>query len=287
MDIEKLTKAQIVLLTLFISFVTSIATGIVTVTLLDQAPPGITHTVSRVVQTTVERVIEPGEEREVRTVVVDYEDNLANAVGTIEQSLVRIYVPAEPAEGTTTPESTREFTALGFVYDDQGRIIADAGRILADQSYEVELSNGDVYEVTTAKQDEDQGVALLSPAEEIETNATPVSFTDIDTVRLGQTIFALAGQNQSRLSSAAVSDFIREEQGSEITGVFVPLALSSSDSGAPAFMVDGATLGMVLIRERNVSVLGSKAITDFVTGEEQEGNATSTTATSSSDLSVN
>jgi len=57
MDIEQLTKTQIILLTLLVSFVTSIATGIVTVTLMDQAPPAITRTINRVVEKTIQTVV--------------------------------------------------------------------------------------------------------------------------------------------------------------------------------------------------------------------------------------
>lgn len=289
MDIEKLTKAQIVLLTLFVSFVTSIATGIVTVTLLDQAPPGITHTVSKVVQTTVEKVVEPGEETEVRTVVVDYEDTLANTAGVLEQSIVRIYIPAEAQEGTTTPETSRSFTALGFIFDQQGRVIADAGRIIANQPYEIELSDGNMYVAEAVRQDEDRGLALLSPQEELETNTKAVTFTGIESVRLGQTIFALAGENQFRLVDAIISEFISDEGESTPVGISAPFPISSSGSGAPAFTAGGKVVGMILSREGAVTVIGSDTISDFVSKqeEEEEGNATSTNAATSNELSVN
>jgi hypothetical protein len=57
MNIEDLNKSQLILLAILISFVTSIATGITTVTLMDQAPKSVTLPITRVVQQTVEKIV--------------------------------------------------------------------------------------------------------------------------------------------------------------------------------------------------------------------------------------
>src|ERR1700722_9426800 len=98
MDIEKLTKSQIVLLTLLVSFVTSIATGIVTVSLMQQAPPAIAETVNRVIENTIETVATStrGQSASVitthqKTVIVNEADLIAAAVKQISPSVVDIY----------------------------------------------------------------------------------------------------------------------------------------------------------------------------------------------------
>lgn len=56
MDIKELNKTQLILLTLLITFVVSIATGIVTVTLMQQMPKAATQTINNVIQRTIEKV---------------------------------------------------------------------------------------------------------------------------------------------------------------------------------------------------------------------------------------
>src|SRR5262249_20980149 len=121
MDIEKLNKSQIVLLTLLVSFMTSIATGIVAVSLMQQAPPAVTETVNRVVEHTVEKVVQ-GQVASVavpqtqKTVVVKESDLIPQAVDTVSASLVRVY-----SNDATDPS----FLGLGIVLDENGTIIVD------------------------------------------------------------------------------------------------------------------------------------------------------------------
>jgi len=82
-SMESLNKQQLILLALLVSFVTSIATGIVTVSLMDQAPAGVTQTINRVVEKTIERVVQaPAQPAAVVTkeVIVTEQDLITAAI---------------------------------------------------------------------------------------------------------------------------------------------------------------------------------------------------------------
>ena len=57
MDLKDLNKPQLILLAILLSFVVSIATGITTVTLMEQAPSSVTVPITRIVKETVSKVI--------------------------------------------------------------------------------------------------------------------------------------------------------------------------------------------------------------------------------------
>ncbi len=57
MDVQDLNKSQLIMLAVLLSFVTSIATGITTVTLMQQAPDSVTVPITQVVRETVEKVV--------------------------------------------------------------------------------------------------------------------------------------------------------------------------------------------------------------------------------------
>src|SRR5580693_4042053 len=140
MDIEKLTKSQIVLLTLLISFVTSIATGIVTVSLMQQAPPAVAETVNRVIENTIETVATStkGQSAAVvmtqqKTVIVNESDLVAEAVKQITPSVVRVY-----SDDSNYPQ----FLGLGVVVDASGTVAADIGALGDHSDVTVQTQTG-------------------------------------------------------------------------------------------------------------------------------------------------
>ena len=64
MKLEELTKQQIVLLALLVAFVSSTASAIVVVRLMEEAPVTSSPTINRVIERTVQQII-PGETKEI------------------------------------------------------------------------------------------------------------------------------------------------------------------------------------------------------------------------------
>lgn len=105
MDIEDLSKTQLLLLTILVNFITAIATAVMTVSLLNQAPPTVMQTVNRIVERTVETaqqaplpsipgIVAPQKE----TIVIRDEDLLTGAIRADASRRVFIHKGA-----TTTP----------------------------------------------------------------------------------------------------------------------------------------------------------------------------------------
>src|SRR3989344_2302754 len=87
---EHLTKAQIVLLTLFVSFVASMATGIVVVTLMDQAPDPVNQTITNVVERTIEKITPTFVEKPGKQIIIKDEDLVVAAIEKNTKSTVAL-----------------------------------------------------------------------------------------------------------------------------------------------------------------------------------------------------
>ncbi|HTR18903.1 MAG TPA: S1C family serine protease [Candidatus Paceibacterota bacterium] len=211
MDIEKLTKSQIVLLTLLISFVTSIATGIVTVSLMQQAPPTIAETVNRVIEHTIEAATSTRSQSaavvEQRTVVVNDAELVAQAVKVIGPSIVKVYT-----DDTDQPQ----FLGLGVVIDASGTVAADIGALGDRAEATVTTSDGTSLRSFVTSRDTASGLLYLTPA--TTTDATlswdpaPLSKSDPS---LGQVVVAIAGENNTQISQGLVTELLPADTGTK------------------------------------------------------------------------
>ena len=146
MDIKELNKTQLILLTLLITFVVSIATGIITVSLMQQAPKSVPQTINSVIQRTIEKVTTVPVET-IPTTPTDGKESTLFGDGDAIVSIYSIPDVVPVTTPTTTPISVDEPKALG-----QGIIISDMGLILVDTSI---LTDKEVYKVVLNKVDFD------------------------------------------------------------------------------------------------------------------------------------
>ena len=252
MKIEDLNKTQIVLLTLLVSFVTSIATGVVTVSLMEQAPTSVTQTVNRIVERTIETVTpasvagKPTTNTVTKetTVVVKEEDLITKSIDTISKSVVAVrnrYID-------TSGLAQNIFIGWGIIMSSDGTIVSDSGFISDDGSYTILTSDGVTFSVKVVSQDESQGIAVLSVLRDKDDeksqnyNFTPATLGDSNNLRLGQTAIALGGKNRLAVSMGIISDLTEIKADTSTTTPSVKTVGSIISSAAPSSSVTGGPL---------------------------------------------
>ncbi len=269
MEIEKLNKTQIILLTLLTSFVTSIATGIVTVTLLEQAPPGVTQTINRVVERTIEKVI-PSQGTSVvtkeTTVVVKEDDLIAKSIEKDSLSLARIFEKTLNKDGL--PATV--FVGWGVVLTEDGIIATDSGIIADLGDYIVSVSDEKSFEVKVLNQDEKLGVALIQAVtSDKKYSFTPATLGDADKLRLGQSVIVFGGNERQAVSIGIVSGltpFEKKLEGTTTTESFVGYVDSSiaplgGARGGPLANIFGEIIGM------NAGGIGTRFVSENILKE--------------------
>ena len=152
---EDLTKHQLILIVLLVTFVTSIATGIITFTLLSEAPVEITQNINRVVERTIERVVptEGKPEKVVTTVVINEEDRVLEAIAKNEKSIVRLK--------TLGADGSEVVTGLGLVVSSDGVIVADLRSYSNSSSYSILFYDDRTYPIGKVFVDDKLGLVFI------------------------------------------------------------------------------------------------------------------------------
>lgn len=234
MNLDDLTKTQMVLLVILVSFVTSIATGITTVALLEQVPPTITSSVSRVIQNTVEKTIETGGGKQ--TVVVKEDDLIVDAIAENQKSLVLIRENVGGTPGVAL--------ATGFVVSKDGLVVTDSARIWGYTQFAISVGT-ETYPAEVAVYDP-AGFAVLRIKQAVDTlggfkSFVPVTFA-ASAVRPGQTIIA-AGLTEAATLRIAKGIVTRADQAEPFT-----VSFSSGVPTAGSILIDtgGEATGIAL-----------------------------------------
>jgi S1-C subfamily serine protease len=258
MDMEKLTKQQIVLVTLLVSFVTSIATGIVTVALMDQAPPGVTQTINRVVERTIEKVVTPPVTSNSaavitrETIVVKEDDKIVESVDKNKNSIVRIYTNMDNAGDV----EQKIFVGLGTLVSKEGLIAT--GDVFADSrgQYLITVDNNTYYKVTVLPKNKEGQFYFLKVIQDEKNPVVfnPVNFSDSNNLKLGQTVIAWGGQTLNSVSTGIVSSLVdagnpepmdtTASSTTKIIAINTNINLTDSVAGGPLLNLYGEVVGI-------------------------------------------
>ena len=232
MDLEKLTKHQIVLLTLLVSFVTSIATGIVSVSLMNQAPPGVTKTINQIVEHTIEKVVPSTQGAATvteKTVVVKDDDLAAQSIASVQKSVIRIV-----AKGGD------QLVARGVITDAKGAAITDQASLDADPSSEFEaiLYSGERVPLAVRKQGTTTPIATVDVAVGTSTGFAPANIVDSAKLKLGQTVIRIGGMGQDIVGSGIIAALPRKDS------ALIESTVSSATPGSVILTLFGEVIGI-------------------------------------------
>ncbi len=207
MDIEELSRSQLVLLTLLISFITSTATCIVTISLMSQSTPEVAQTVNRVIEQTIDEAAAPSKTSVASAAsplptksIVVISDQSAQSVAKVTPSLVRLY----SSDGTT-------FLGLGVVINSSGTIVTDMSTIPGTSQVMILRSDGTSISGTVGTRDSFNQLAFLSPATSSLATSTsqwsPVALAAVEP-SLGENVISFAGKASTRIASGLITQII-------------------------------------------------------------------------------
>ena len=233
-----LSKQQLILLALLVSFVTSLATGIVTVSLMDQAPAGVTRTVSQVIEKTIQQIVPQQNAAAGSTAVESVADKTADAVASVLGSTVKL-----------TSGGSDSVVGTGLVVSSRGLILTDKMNISTLSNYVAIFSDGTKVPVAVALSQNEGDIVILTPLSRTSAPAssTPIVFASAPV--LGQTVFSLSGTSTPSLGQGVITEISSVAssspgQGTQLEPIKTSIPLTRVSPGSPLFDLSGDVIGM-------------------------------------------
>lgn len=269
---EDLTKTQIVLLTLFTSFVTSIATGIVTVALMQQAPEGVTQTIDHVIQKTIQTVVQPQQAQATvvkeQVVVKKEDDAVEGAINKNEKSIITL--SAVGADGALSPLGIGTILSKDGIFVTDGAYsdtpVNDLRATYAGNTYSVAPIVGTASSTTATDTSiaffrvasssvRDTATSTTDAATTTHTQVssdptfTPAILGSSQSLSLGETAITLSGYDGTNASVGIIShlDTAPAASSTLVQRIETSATVAKGGSGGPLVTLDGNVSGINIV----------------------------------------
>lgn len=237
MDLEHLNKHQVILLALLASFVTSIATGIVTVSLMNQAPPQVAATVNHIIERTVQEVAAPTQAAApaattIKTVVVQSDDLAAQSIAGVQKSIIRLVASSSPDL----------LVARGLIVAANGTAITDRGSLDPNADYIAILADGTKVPATLTKEASTSPVAYLKLALATSTAVSAATLADESKLQLGQTVIRIGGTGSDTVGQGVIASLQKDKDG---VLRYLESTVTSATPGSVLINLFGEVVGII------------------------------------------
>ena len=277
---DNLTKTQLILLVLLVSFVTSLVTGIVSVSLVSQNALSPIQTISRVIekvsepqQTPVIQNALPSEEELIVRLVKNVSPAVVSVVAArdipvIEQYFINLFgdneflIPQYRQKGT---ERRQISSGTGFFVSADGLIVTNR-HVVEDAAadYSVVTNDGKKIAVKVLARDPVRDIAVLK-VEGTEHAFIPLG--NSDGLNVGQTVVAIGnalGEFQNTVSVGVISGLRRTvvasglSSGPEILSQVIQTdaAINPGNSGGPLLDLAGRVIGINVAMAQGAENIG-------------------------------
>ena len=277
---DNLTKTQLILLVLLVSFVTSLVTGIVSVSLVSQNALSPIQTISRV----IERVSEPQQTPVIQNALPSEEELIvrlvknvspavvsvvaARDIPVIEQYFINLFgdneflIPQYRQKGT---ERRQISSGTGFFVSADGLIVTNR-HVVEDAAadYSVVTNDGKKIAVKVLARDPVRDIAVLK----VEgTKHAFIPLGNSDGLNVGQTVVAIGnalGEFQNTVSVGVISGLRRTvvasglSSGPEILSQVIQTdaAINPGNSGGPLLDLAGRVIGINVAMAQGAENIG-------------------------------
>lgn len=279
---EDLTKTQFILLVLLVSFVTSLVTGVVTVTLVNQAPKPLTQTIQKVVErvsVAKDKDLENQisfitQEDLVVEIVKDASPAVVSIIATkdvpvIEEyfidpfgsnDFVRELIPRDFFPELQVPQYKQRGTETRQISSGSGFFVSTDGYVATNRhvvedseaEYSVILNDGRKLKAEVLARDPFQDIAILK----VEISDSPfLVIGNSNNLRVGQSVIAIGnalGEFQNTVSVGVISGLRRTIvatgaiSGPEVLQEVIQTdaAINPGNSGGPLLNLEGHVIGL-------------------------------------------